>query len=323
MHPIPKTMIAPGQKRPSIWRNGIIQIQVTRACDLSCVHCSQGSNLSGKPVMMSLEHFEQACDSLAGYWGVVGMFGGNPAIHPKFGELCRIMRAKIPYLQRGLWCNNLMGKGEHARITFNPRHSNLNVHLSSDAYAEFSETWPESIPLLKGLTVDSVHSSPWVSMKDLGIPEEERWEKIGACDINRYWSALIGVVPGHGLRAFFCEVAYAQAALHADNPDWDETGLPMPDTGLEVTPGWWRKPLEAFRQQIETHCHHCGVPMRREGRLAINGDREEFSQTHRHIARPKQRGRPVAFVETIGRIDRPERPATQYLKGVTPGYTGD
>lgn len=320
MHRIPESMIAPSRRRPSIFRGGIIQIQVTRACDLSCVHCSQGSNLGGRPAMMTLEEFERACDSLAGYFGVVGMFGGNPAMHPQFSWLCEIMRAKIPYLQRGLWCNNLRGKGADARITFNPRHSNLNVHMNSDAHAEFSKDWPESIPYLKGLETDSVHSSPWIALKDVISDEEKRWALIGNCDINKYWSALIGVVPGRGLRAFFCEVAYAQAALHADNPDWDETGKPMPDTGMEVAPGWWRKSMEAFREQVDTHCHNCGIPLRREGQPAMNGDREEFSRTHLHIARPKTRNRPVALVESIGTIERSDQPATNYLPHTTPGY---
>ena len=77
-------MVGPSQRRPSIWSGGIIQIMVTRACDLSCVHCSQGSNLAGKPVMMTVDQFDVACRSLEGYWGVIGMFGGNPAVHPQF-----------------------------------------------------------------------------------------------------------------------------------------------------------------------------------------------------------------------------------------------
>lgn len=319
MHPLPKTMVAPGQRRPSIWRGGIIQIMVTRACDLSCHHCSQGSNLAGRPAMMTPEQFAQACDSLRGYWGVVGMFGGNPALHPRFDLLCKIMREKIPYLQRGLWCNNLYGKGEHARLTFDPRHSNLNVHLSSEAHAEFSRDWPESVPYLKGLDQDSSHSSPWVSMTDVGIPEERRWELIGQCDINRYWSALIGVIRGE-LRAFFCEIAYAQAALHESDPDWAGTGQPIPDTGILPVPGWWRMPMESFRQQIETHCHHCGIPLRREGQLAIGGEQEEFTRTHASIAKLKVRGRQVDMVESIGMIERRAEPATNYLPHTTPGY---
>lgn len=317
MHPAILKMKAPCDKREKIWRGGIIQIMVTRACDLACHHCSQGSNLAGKPVMMTVDQFDLACQSLEGYFGVVGMFGGNPAMHPQFGDLCQVMRSRIPFVQRGLWSNNLRGKGSHARITFNPRHSNLNVHMNSEAHAEFSRDWPESIPYLKGLEQDSVHGSPWVSMNDAGIPEDERWRLISQCDVNQHWSAMIGVFRGE-LRAWFCEVAGAQSMLHENNLNWAGTGEPMPDTGLEVKPGWWKESMAAFENQVNTHCHDCGIPMRRDGQFAIGGDHEEFSETHRFIARPKVRDRSVQIVSIGGAIERSERPSTEYLPGTTP-----
>ena len=314
-------MKAPSDKRPGIWRQGVLQIHVTRACDLACTHCTQGSNLAGKPVMMTVEQFDEACRSLEGYFGMVGMFGNNPAMHPHFDELCRVMRARVPFQQRGLWCNNLRGKGPHARITFNPKHSNINVHLDRDAWAEFERDWPESAPYLKGLDRDSIHSSPWVSMRELGASEDERWKLISQCDVNQYWSAMICVVRGQ-LRGFFCEIAGAQAMLHQDNPDWAGTGLPMPDTGVPIEPGWWRQDMGAFEHQVETHCHDCGIPARRLGRPATGGDADEFSEVHRFISRPKVKDRPMELV-TIGGVERSDRPATQYLPSVTPGYKGE
>ena len=287
-----------------------MQIMVTRACDLACHGCSQGSNLAGKPPLMTPGQFEQAVTSLAGYFGVIGVFGGNPCVSPYFDDYCHFMRKHVPFLQRGLWSNNLCGKGAEARETFNPRHSNLNVHMSREAYEEFWRDWPESGPYVKGLGIDSVHGSPWVAMQDVIEDEEERWRLIADCDINKYWSACIGVVPGRGLRAYFCEIAYAMAALHADDPDW-------PDTGLEVVPGWWKKPQADFEAQIRQHCPACGIPMRRPGQLAQGGTHEEFSETHRHIARPKIRDRPVQFVQ-VESLARTERPSTEYLPNTTP-----
>jgi hypothetical protein len=321
MHPAVNSLVAPIQKRPSIWRGGVCQIMITRACDLACHGCTQGSQLGGKPAMMSVEQFEQACDSLQGYFGVVGVFGGNPALHPKFSEICQVMRAKIPFLQRGLWCNALHGKGADARITFNPRYSNINVHLNSEAAEEFRRDWPESAPFIKGIDQDSVHGTPFVSQIDLGIPEEERWKNIADCDISRYWSSLIGVFRGE-LRFFFCEVAYSMSALHQDNPNWAGSGQPFPDIGLPVTPGCWRKPMADFEQQVLTCCHNCAIPLRRAGQQAINGTHEEFSITHAHIARPKVRDRAVQFV-SVESLARTDRPSTQYLPNVTPGYKGD
>src|SRR5690606_5874383 len=110
------------------YRNGIMQIWVTRACDKSCYGCTQGSNLRGPYTRMSPSQFEEACISLKDYWGVVGMFGGNPCVHPQFAELCEVFKKHIPYEQRGLWSNNLNGHGKLCAETFNPRHSNINAH---------------------------------------------------------------------------------------------------------------------------------------------------------------------------------------------------
>lgn len=319
MHPAINKLIAPSQRRPAIWRGGILQLMVTRSCDESCHGCTQGSNLAGKPALMTPVQFEQAVDSLDGYWGVYGLFGGNPAVSPYFEDYCRILK-RVPWEQRGLWCNNLRGKGAIARQTFNPAVSNLNVHLNSEAADEIRRDWPEAARFIKGIDRDSLHGTPWVSMVDLGIPEEERWRLISDCDIQRHWSSLIGIFRGE-LRAYLCEVAYAMASLHQDNPDWAGTGQPVPDTGLAVTRGWWRKPLADFEAQVNTHCHHCAVPLRRPPQLAIGGTREEFSRTHEFIARPKTRGRVVDFVG-VESLERSERPATQYLPGTTPGYRG-
>jgi hypothetical protein len=275
---------------------------------------------------MTPDQFEEAVKSLDGYFGVIGCFGGNPTTSRYFEDYCRILRAHVPFEQRGLWSNNLLGKGAHARITFNPKVSNINVHLNSEAYEEFRRDWPEALDARKehttrGLTDDALHGTPWVSMTDIGVPEARRWELIGDCKINKHWSAMICLVGGK-LRAFLCEIQGHMAALHADNPDWAGTGAPMPDVGLPAEPGWWRKPLAAFEQQIRTCCHHCAVPLQRPGQLAVGGEKEEFSPTHAHIARPKVRDRVVEVVTIGAPVERGERPSTEYLSGVTPGYTG-
>lgn len=319
---VPERMVTPSMKRLGIWNGGIIQIVTTRACDLACFGCTAGSNLVSKPAVMTPEQFEEAVASLDGYWGVVGCFGGNPCTSRYFEDYCRILRARVPFPQRGLWTNNLMGKGSTARITFNPATSNVNVHMQSEAYAEFERDWPEALDARKahttaGLTQDSLHGTPWISMVDAGIPEEQRIKLIGSCDINATWSAAIAIVGGRP-RAFLCEIQAHMAALHADNADWAGSGEAMPDWGLEVEPGWWRKPLAEFANQVGGMCHHCAIPMRRPGQFAIGGEAEEFSETHRHIARPKAKQRPVRVIESIGVVERSARPSTEYLPHTSP-----
>lgn len=322
MHPIPASMVPPSKRRP-VWRGGIIQIHIGRTCDLACAHCSQGSDLAlGGSPPMTPEQFEQAVVSLKGFWGVTGVFGGNPCMSKYFPDYCRILRARVPFVARGLWSNHPRGHGKECRITYNPAHSNLNCHLKSDAYEEFAREWPESIPHLKGMDQDSVHSSPWVAIQDVIEDEAERWKYIGACDVNQFWSAMLCVVHGE-VRGYFCELAGAQAMLHQNNPDWMGTGQPMPMTGVPATPGWWNQDMSAFEAQARLHCMACGIPLRRAGLPATTADRLEFSETHRHIARPKVRDRPIEFVTIGAAVERPERPSTQYLPNVTPGYRGE
>lgn len=78
--------------------------------------------------------------------------------------------------------------------------------------------------------------------------------------------------------------------LHANDPTW-------PDVGMEATPGWWRKSMEEFKQQVRFYCHRCGIPLKRYGQLAVGGDYEEVSQTHADIYKPKDREREVRLVQ--------------------------
>lgn len=351
-----KRMKLPKDKRGP---RGIFQIWVTRACDKSCFGCTQGSNLAGRPGMITPEQFETACLSMAGYFGVVAMFGGNPCIHPQFEELCAIARRHIPYKHRGIWTNALLGKGKVCRETFNPAASNFNVHLDKKAAAEFRRDWPEAARSgLKGLDHDCSHSPPYVAMKDvlrtgcaacsgegavcdppieeqerqaqheleLGMPgprwltkkpcsecnssgevydEELAWELISNCDINQRWSAMIGVFRGE-LRGWFCEVAGAQSMLHQHEPNY-------PDTGVPISPGWWRQGMKLFEPQIHKHCHECGVPLRGRGTLAVHGSREQVSHTHLGIYRPKIKGREVEIVVSREQLAGTVPHVTDYL----------
>jgi hypothetical protein len=300
-------MVAPGTPRPQIWRRGVLQIHITRACDKACYGCTQGSNLGGKPVMMTPEEFEVAVRSLEGYFGVVGCFGGNPSMSPHIEAICALYQAHVPFEQRGLWCNHPKGKGAIYRETFNPAVSNLNVHQDREAYDEFVRDWPECAPYLKGLDTDSRHSPPFVAMQDVIPDESTRWDLIADCDINKHWSAMICTVPGRGLRAYFCEIAAAQAMLHAGHSQW-------PDSGLAVTPGWWRQPMAAFADQVRLHCHACGIPLRRFGQLANGGEYEEVSAVHVSIIRPKVRGRTVRQITAETVDGRTLERSTDYIE---------
>lgn len=261
-------MVPPGQPRKGKWREGVMQIHVTRACDKACINCTQGSNFSGPTTMIPLDKFEQAVKSLQGYFGVVGVFGGNPALHPQFSDLCQIMRDYVPFHQRGIWCNNPINetKGREMAKTFDPKVSNLNVHLDKVAYDNFKLWWPACKPV--GLEQDSRHSPIYGFHSDLGVSEEESWEAISDCDINQNWSAMIGMF-GDELRGYFCEVAGGMAMYLKAN------GHDVPDLGLPVIPGWWKRPMQDFAEQVKFHCKQCLVPFRGYGDLACNKEGHE------------------------------------------------
>lgn len=288
-----------------------MQIHITRACDLACCHCTQGSNLRGKPVMMTVEEFSVAVDSIRDYWGVVGIFGGNPALHPDFEALCEILAVAIPWSRRGIWCNHPRGNGAIMRRYFNPAVSNLNVHLVQDAYDEFRRDWPESEPYLKGNDTDSLHAPVFVSMTDLDVPEDRRWELISGCDINHDWSAMICTVPytgGRRVQGFFCEIAGAMAMLHSGDDAWPDLGI-----DVEAWPGWWKRPMQEFSEQVRQYCHRCGVPLRRHGSLAQNGSIEEITSEHASIYKPKRQEVQLVQLETDS-IGGHVRRATEYIE---------
>lgn len=298
-------MVAPGEHRPGKYREGVIQIWITRSCDKACYGCTQGSNLSGHSQMITPAQFQKACESLEGYFGVIGIFGGNPTLHPQFDILCKILAEHFPYEQRGLWSNRAMGKIATIRETFNPAVSNINVHLDKDAYDEFRDNWPNCFPI--GLNQDSRHSPPYVAMQDLIEDEGQRWELISNCDINQHWSAMIGVFRGE-LRAWFCEIAGAQSILHQHEPDY-------PDIGTPVLKDWWKLPIEAFQYQIKLHCHACGVPLRGYGELSQAKDgTEQTTKTHANVYKPKVATRKVQIVEDLAELGKPVPRFIDYLQ---------
>jgi hypothetical protein len=325
-------MIAPGQLRPNKpYLGGVIQIHVTRACDKACFGCTQGSNLGGKVHFMPPDMFEAAVKSLGfggsdQYFGVVGLFGGNPAMSPHFDAYCEVLRRLVPQRQRGIWTNHprTQRNAELMRVTFNPSYSNVNVHMDREAYDMFRLYWPEAHVV--GLTGDSRHSPVHLAAKDVlrkgDEPDWDRiWDGVATCDINQKWSAMLAMFRGE-LRAYFCEVAGAQAILHQDDPDYPDTGLDplvvrdqlgnvLGADGLPTDPRvetygiaqpWWRKTMYQFQDQVRKHCPECAVPLRVKGELSQSQsvDAKEFtSPTHASIFRPKRTGRPVVVATDL------------------------
>jgi hypothetical protein len=215
-------------------------------------------------------------------------------------EICEILEKHIPFDQRGLWSNNLRGYGSLCRRVFNPSVSNLNVHCSTEAYEEMKRDWPECEPIGK---YDSSHSPVYVAMDDIKeLTYQDKVELINRCDINQYWSAILCQVKGE-LKAYFCEIAGAQAMLTDDD-----------STGLYVSEKWWRLPITAFEEQIRSHCFKCGVPLKGKGDLAVNGTKEYVSQTYIGIAKLKKKDKEIILVEKLSDLGGHVGRSTDYIQ---------
>ncbi len=275
-------------------RMGIICIDITNKCDLGCSNCTRLLVNQDKFWDMTPENFRLALRSLEGYPGTIAIIGGNPCMHPKFAELCRIFVEEIPEKkQRGLWTNNVFKHADLSKETFGV--FNLNPHNSKRGVA--------SLDPLKNLgwyyEGHSDHSSLLAAVQDLYEPVE-MWERIGRCDINQNWSASIVQVRGE-LKAYFCEVAasfdLARGGTH----------------GKDVVPGWWRAPFAAFHDQVDRFCPGCGVPAKVKGHL----DHEEidtYSRTNADIAQKSvvNKKRKVVEVDRATFQSVEEKPVTLY-----------
>ena len=108
--------------------------------------------------------------------------------------------------------------------------------------------------------------------------------------------------------------------LHQDEPDYPDTGVRIikPDFSeyqmfgsvggiVSVNLPWWKLTMSDYATQVRKHCFDCGVPLRGYGELAQGDGKEQVSQTHASVLKPKRKGRQVEVVTElvqlgIGRI---------------------
>jgi len=242
-------------KAPTDKRNDTIQIIVTTTCDRGrCSNCTQLLPFRRDVRHMSVDVFRRAVESVVDWPGVVGLFGGNPCMHPQFSTLCDIMTELIPdQRRRGIWTNDLLGHGELVRATFFPNgRFNINVHGNSAKAMEVERYVPGKV-IPKSRTQSAWHSPVLMHYDDVGLTYEQWVPLREQCDINRNWSAAIAERDGEPF-AYFCEVAAALDGVRGVN------------NGNPVEPGWWKQPISWFDHQIVMCCDHgCGISLRQRG----------------------------------------------------------
>jgi hypothetical protein len=273
----------------------IICIDITNKCDLACSNCTRLLENQDEFWEMTPENFRLAVRSLQDFPGIIAIIGGNPAMHRNFKEICDIFVEEIPNkMQRGLWTDNIFKHSDLAKDVFGI--FNLNPHGT--------ERGIKSLEALKTLgwyhEAYSSHSPLLTAGKDL-FEEEEMWDRISKCDINREWSASIVQNQGN-VRAYFCEVAASfDLARGTDN-------------GIEAVPGWWRRHVSEFEDQVRHFCPGCGVPAKLKGHMDFENT-DTYTRSNADLAlKSSKKGRKIAELdETNAVIDHK---VTQYSQNL-------
>ena len=235
-------------KMKAPWEKGVICIDITNRCNLGCSNCTRLLENQDEYWDMSIDNFRLALRSLSDYDGVIAVIGGNPCLHKDFDKICRVISEEVPNkLQRGLWTNNAFRHVNLAAQTFGM--FNLNGHGDKKGERNLIELFKKSNKNGNLYVGSSLHSPLLVAVKDL-FAEEEMWERISNCDINKNWSGTIIQNANGELRAYFCEVA-ASFDL-ARNTDF----------GYKVEKDWWKQPIEFYSSQIKKFCPNCGASAR-------------------------------------------------------------
>lgn len=216
----------------------VIQIEITNACWLRCTNCTRFVGHHRKPYYMEIDYFRKAIDSLDGFPGRIGMMGGEPTLHPKFEELCSIMREMIPdRRKREFWTSGHKWDELKETIleTFDPDRIAYNDHTS-----------------LKGQ-----HHPLMVAADDVIEDKVLMWKLIDNCWIQEQWSASI-----NPKGAFFCEVAAARDILN-DGPG-----------GWPLEKDWWKRTPKDFKSQMEVSCTKCSAAIPLKGQSDLRGGRD-------------------------------------------------
>jgi len=215
-----------------------IQIDTTNQCINRCSNCHHLCGHHEKPYFMTMDQFRRAADSLEGYpaigKGIVGVIGGEPLLHNDFAEQCEYLRSMFPPEELGLWSCFPKGK-EHYREDIVSTFGNIfiNSHERNDI----------------------LHCPTLVASGEVrGLEDWHRDYIVDKCWLQESWSPSIV-----GDRAYFCETAGCLGLL---------LGI---DGGWAVEPGWWKRATKEFTDDINKHCHFCGVAMPLMKRISTEG----------------------------------------------------
>ena len=228
-----------------IWEAWFCHIEINNICPQNCAYCTRYIRHVRKDqeYNMDLGMFRKAVVSLNGFPGRLGIIGGEPLLHPRFEEICLILKEefKIPRKRTGLWISNRKLLEKHRKL--------VNEVFGMIAFNEHSE----------GQRKVELHQPLTIAIEEVVKDEEYKQDLINNCWVQNTWCPSI-----NSKGAFFCEVAQALDII-LDGPG-----------GYPIEPKWWKKTPEDFKDQVDKYCGYCGaaIPMKRE---LLDNKKEIFS----------------------------------------------
>jgi len=256
---------------------------------------------------------------------VVGCFGAEPLLHPKFPEIVDIFVSKLPNLwNRGLWTSLdwkryqhpvygaarphverlIGGRPSGAVYEREKRRHGRNGYLNWNMHTE---------------TQTCQHSSVLIGIQEVVADEKRRYEMISQCPYQRDWSPLVGPDADGEVKFFFCEIAQTHSRLFGLN-----VGIPLSSdcwkgelTFAEDESGVMR-PQGKFAHQVVAACNRCSGALPLPGRrdLDFQDDISQGNLDKLQHSPQVQRGEHAVFDVQAYKDDAADNDArpTRYIK---------
>jgi len=241
-----------------IYRQTILDIDITNACPHRCSNCTRLSGHFRKPYFMGIEDFKKAIGASRKYPGLIAIMGGEPCIHPKFREITEFFADNYGGPRRNNGVMPIANLIEYRNTTMSRVIGNKRGLFTSmgDRFYDNYELIMEAYDFL-GLNDhqhDGEHQAILVASKELPISEEVRRANIDKCWINAKWSAVVNQAG-----AYFCEIAGTMDLLFDGGK-----------RAWKVEDNWWMREPREWKEQM-FWCDYCGAAQNTPSRRAKDG----------------------------------------------------
>lgn len=267
------------------------QIAVTSACwpKPACSNCTRLLGHESKRYYMTLDQFETILKVAAPFLHhspperglkqnrgnpamrprkkVLGIFGGEPLMHPKFPELVDLMCKYVPKKHRGLWTSFDWAEGESK--VYGPYRPHVERLLGENPGGNvFDDSDGGYLNWNMHEESQSCHHSPvLVAINDVEKDEKKKWDTIEKCWVQTEWSAAYALDYNLEPKFYFCEVASSFDRVFNLG-----TGLPV-EEGVWSHHLWFERddkgilrPKGPYKRQIQSTCGRCGCSLKLQGR---------------------------------------------------------